>query len=182
MRLDGRGSLESRSPGLSLEAMQVITSSTAVAWRSRGLAALLALAAAGCEGSGRFTRFRRPAGRRAAAAPRPDLHAGADGARRDERLAAARGTQPLPPPVGANPELDGLPSRPEGASPSAPPSPGLPSSAGLPPAGGSVPIDPDPVRPAQRPTEPPPVAEPPTRVASRPDPARPRPPRRRAPT
>jgi hypothetical protein len=145
--------------------MQGITSPTAIFWRRRGLAALLALSAAGCESSGRFTDF---GGSRQAVAPPPRVQTFTPapmGRVETSALPPLGGTQSLPPPAGANPELEGLPSRPDGASPSTIPSPGLP------PAGGSVPIDPEPVRPAQRPVEPPPVAEPPPRVAARPDPA-----------
>ncbi len=145
--------------------MQATTSSTAILWRRRGLAAFLALAAAGCESSGRFGDF---GGSRQAVAPPPPrvqtFTPAPMGRVETSALPPPGGTQPLPPPVGANPELEGLPSRPDGASPSPGPSAGLPS------AGGSVPIDPEPARPPLRPAETPPVAEPPTRVASRPDP------------
>ncbi len=143
--------------------MQQFSPDQPILRRSRAVVVLLALSAAGCESSGRFSDF----GGRQAVAPPPRVQTFTPapmGRVETSALPPPVGSQPLPPPVGANPELEGLPSRPEGASPSPAPAPGLP------PAGGSVSIDPEPVRPAPRQTEPPPVAEPPPRVASRPEP------------
>ncbi len=171
MRLGKGLSLDSCSLGLRFPDMRTMIFSKANHWRRPGLAAVMALAAAGCDGAGRFADF---GGSRQAVAPPPRVQtftpapmAGS----RPRRCPPVGGMQPLPPPSGPNPELGGLPSRTEGASP----------TPGLPPAGGSIPIDPEPVRPVQRPVEPPPVVEPPQRTASRPSRRRPRPRRRRAP-
>ena len=145
--------------------MQMINRSSADFRLRRGTAALVALALAGCETSGRFSDLGggRPV---APPPPREQTFIPAPTSRVETSTLPPVSSLPLPAPSGPNPELGGLPSRGEGVQP-------LP---GLPPAGSSVPIDPEPMRPAQRQPEAPippipPVADPAPRVASRPDPA-----------